>query len=56
MPRALAALQAWRQASTRLGPRAGVMPVKWNHSAPSKILSQSKSLGSDSWMAEWARS
>ena len=42
---ALAAMQAWRQASTILGPRAGVMPVKWNQAAPSKIRSQSNSSG-----------
>ena len=31
---------------------AGVIPVKWNQSAPSKILSQSKSSGLASWIAE----
>ena len=55
-PWALAALQAWRQISTTFSPRAGVMPVKWNQSTPSKILSQSKSEGWASWMALLARS
>ena len=32
------------------------LAVKWNHSTPSKILSQSKSATVASWMAEWARS
>ena len=43
MPRAFAALTASRQIAATLSPSAGVMPVKWNRSAPSKILSQSKS-------------
>ena len=43
MPFALAALQASRQAAGMSPPRAGVMPVKWNQPAPSRILSQSKS-------------
>ena len=36
------------QISTTFAPSAGVMPVKWNQSAPSKIASQSKSSGADS--------
>ena len=43
MPFALAAMQASLQMAIMLAPRAGVMPVKWNQSAPSKTLSQSKS-------------
>ena len=46
------AWQACLQISTQLGPSAGVMPVKWTQSAPSKILSQSKSSGLASWIAE----
>ena len=52
MPRAFAALQASTHIATQFSPSAGVMPVKWNQSAPSKILSQSKSSGLASWIAE----
>jgi len=43
MLRSFAALHASRQIFATLSERAGVIPVKWNHSASSKILSQSKS-------------
>ena len=43
MPLSLAALQASKQIAATLSPSAGVIPVKWNQSAPSKILFQSKS-------------
>ena len=33
-----ATAQACPQVSTRLGPTAGIIPVKWNQSAPSKIF------------------
>ena len=38
-PLAFAALQASMQISTTFSPSAGVIPVKWNQSAPSKMLS-----------------
>ena len=56
MPRALAALQASRQAPLSASDRAGVMPVKWNQAAPSKMASQSKSLRAAMEMAEYFRS
>ena len=56
MPRAFAALTASRQIAATLSPSAGVMPVKWNQSAPSKILSQSKSAVVAVAIAEPARS
>ena len=43
IPFAFAALQASKQISATLSPSAGVIPVKWNQSAPSKISSQLKS-------------
>ena len=55
-PISLAVLHASRQISGRLPPRAGVIPVKWNQSAPWKMAFQSKSEGTASAMAEWARS
>jgi len=45
MPRALASRTAWRERSAVLWLSAGVMPLMWNQSAPSKTDSQSKSAG-----------
>ena len=56
MPASLAALQASRQIAATSSFRAGVMPVKWNQSAPSKIAFQSKSDLEASAMEEPARS
>jgi hypothetical protein len=44
-PAARAARMASRQASAEVRDRAGVMPVKWNQSAPWKISAQGKSPG-----------
>lgn len=52
----LGGLAGFLQICTKFSPRAGVIPVKWNQSAPSKIASQSKSVGSAIWMAEYLRS
>ena len=56
MPFAFAALQASLQISTTFAPRAGVIPVKWNQSTPSKIASQSKSEVDAFAIAEFALS
>ena len=46
------AFNASRQMSATLSPRAGVIPVKWNQSAPLKISSQLKSSDLASAIAE----
>ena len=51
-PWRLAALQASRVRAAALSLRAGVMPLQWNHCAPSMIASRSKSLTSASDIAE----
>ena len=56
IPFAFAALHASKQIAATLSPSAGVIPVKWNQSAPSKILSQSKSAVVAVAMEEPARS
>ena len=55
-PISLATLMASRQASAAPWLSAGVMPVQWNQSAPSRTLRQSTMPGWISEMAEWARS
>ena len=56
MPFSFAALQASKQISATLSPSAGVIPVKWNQSAPAKISSQLKSAAVAVTIAEPARS
>ena len=56
MPSSFAFLHASRQIAATVSFNAGVIPVKWNQSAPSKILAQSKSSGVASEIAECARS
>ena len=56
MPRFFASLTDATESSIALSLMAGVMPVMWNHSTPSKALSQSISPGLASAMADHARS
>ena len=55
-PCRLAASQANLVNSAALSLMAGVIPLQWNHWAPSMMASKSKSSGSASAIEEWARS
>ena len=55
-PWRFAAWQASLVSRAALSEIAGVIPDQWNHAAPSMMESKSKSSGSASAIAEWARS
>ena len=55
MPRFLASLTASRERSLALSEIAGVIPVMWNQSTPSKALSQSISPGCARQMEDQSR-
>jgi hypothetical protein len=55
-PAFLAAVTASLVHATALAPRAGVIPVTWNHAVPAKTFAQSMVPGVISLIADLARS